>query len=374
MLINEDDCETPLPSQIEDRYIQSQGFIRPVTSSAPFTCSLAVLQITRLYAPLYQALKSSIIDHRTLKTFDDEFRNKIPLLPESHRMDYTGPLDATAFPPLFSLLSAQFHLYRRNLTPVCPQQVRAEALSRCVAVAQETAKYVSRTLYSPTRSDNETHWHTRMALIASNMVCLHLWRCMLVLCFRGDYDAAFMCLHVSNAIGKTRKINSACGKHLVFFLEQLLGRVRNGRGSPQQLEHDEEILAYISGDVQGSVEHSWVWAGTSTMTSSPPSQSSSFDTTRSRGDMPMRDALPLRTASHSPKQNDIEWDDWPNVEQMIRQLMEENRPRTAHYYPPPHNPVKRVQLAHEPKLAPKPPPPQSPAPSSSSRISIANII
>jgi hypothetical protein len=88
----------------------------------------------------------------------------------------------------------------------------------------------------------------------------------------------------------------------------------------------------------------------------------------------MRDALPLRTASHSPKQSDTEWDDWPKVEQMIRQLMEENRPRTAHYYPPPHNPVKRVQLAHEPKLAPKPPPPQSPAPSSSSRISIANII
>jgi hypothetical protein len=374
MLINEDDCETPLPSPIEDRYIQSQGFTRSHAVSAPFTGFLAVVQMTRLYAPLYQALKSSVIEPRTLKSFDDDFRAKFPLLPESHRMDYTGPLDATAFPPLFSLLSAQFHLYRRNLTPACSPPGRAEALSRCVAVAQETAKYISRTLYSPTKSDTEKNWHTRVTLVASNMVCLHLWRCMMVLCFRGDYDAAFMCLHVSTAIGKTRKINSACGKHLVFFLDELLSRVRSGRGSPQQLEHDEEILAYVSGDVQGNHEHSWVWAGTD-MTSSLPSQSSSFDTTRSHvKDEPMRDALPLRTVGGSPKQSAVEWDDWARIEHMIRQLMEENRPRTASYYPPPHNPMKRVQLAHETKLAPKPPPPPSPAPSSSSRISIANII
>jgi hypothetical protein len=376
MLINEDDCETPLPSHLEDRYIHSTGFARPSVGSAPFTGPLAVLQVTRLFAPLYQALKSSVIDARTLKTLDDEFQRILPLLPESHRMDYTGPLDATAFPPLFSLLSAQFHLYRRNLTPLCPQQVRAEALSRCVAVAQETAKYISRTLYSPTRSDSEKNWHTRVALVASNMACLHLWRCMLVLCFRGDYDAAFMCLHVSTAIGKTRKINSACGKHLVFFLDQMLSRTRSGRGSPQQLEHDEEILAYVSGDVQASVDHSWVWAGPNATTSSPPSQSSSFDTLRSHvGDEPMRDVLPVRTTGGSPIQTEVDWNEWTRIEPMIRQLMEENRPRSSNYYPPPHNPMKRVQLAHETKLAPRPPPPPpSPAPSSSSRISIANII
>jgi hypothetical protein len=208
------------------------------------------------------------------------------------------------------------------------------------------------------------------------MACLHLWRCMLVLCFRGDYDAAFMCLHVSTAIGKTRKINSACGKHLVFFLDQMLSRARSGRGSPQQLEHDEEILAYVSGDVQASVDHSWVWAGPNATTSSPPSQSSSFDTLRSHvGDEPMRDVLPVRTTGGSPIQTEVDWNEWTRIEPMIRQLMEENRPRSSNYYPPPHNPMKRVQLAHETKLAPRPPPPPpSPAPSSSSRISIANII
>jgi hypothetical protein len=375
MLINEDDCETPLPSPIEDRYIQAQGFTRSHAVSAPFTGHLAVTQITRLHAPIYQALKSSLIVPQALASFDEQFRSKISLLPESYRPGSSAALDTTALPPLFTLLSAQFHLYRRNLTPVCRPPERAESLSRCISIAQETAKYISRTLHSPTRTDSEKTWQTRVASVASNTVCLHLWRCILVLCFRGDYDAAFMCLHLSSAIGKTRRINGECGKNLVFFLEQLLRRVRSGQGSPQHLEHDEEILAYVSGDTQGSIEHAWVW-GNEVMTGPSHSHHTSFDTMRSHGgDELMRDATP-RTGSTSPKQNEGTWDDWAKIEHLIRQLTEENRPRTATYYPTPHNPVKRVQLATERELGAKPATQPSPnqAPSSTSRISIANII
>lgn len=374
MLINEDDCEAPLPSPIEDRYIQAQGFTRSHAVSAPFTGPLAVTQITRLHAPIYQALKSSIIIPQVLANFDEQFRSRISLLPESYHPCSSAALDTTALPPLFTLLSAQFHLYRRNLTPVCRPPERAEALSRCISIAQETAKYISRTLHSPTRAGSEKTWQIRVASVASNMVCLHLWRCTLVLCFRGDYDAAFMCLHLSSAIGKTRRINGECGKNLAFFLEQLVSRVRSGQGSPQQLEQDEEILAYVSGDAQGSIEHSWVWAGKNMMAPTH-SQHISFDTLRSHGgDELMRDALSPRIGSSSPKQDGSDWSDWARIELMFRQLTEENRPRTATYYPTPHNPVKRVQLAPETKLSPKPAPQPSPAPSSTSRISIANII
>jgi hypothetical protein len=195
-----------------------------------------------------------------------------------------------------------------------------------------------------------------------------------MLCFRGDYDAALLCLHLASTIGKTRRINGECGRHIVFFLDQLLNRVRNGHGSPQQLEHDEEILAYVSGDVQSNIEHSWVWAGTNPMMQTP-SQHSSFDTTRSHGgDEPMRDAYPTHNSTRSPDLNESDWDDWPRLEHMVRQLMEENRPRTATYYPTPHNPMKRVQLGPEVRTAPNQAPPPNPTPSSTSRISIANII
>jgi hypothetical protein len=374
MLISEDDCEIPLPSPIEDRYIQPQGFSRSHATPPPFVGSLAIIQIARLHRPLYQALKTSIISPQVLQNFDEQFRARASLLPEAYRSSSNAALEMTALPPLFTLLSAQFHLYRRNFTPVCREPARAEAMSRCVSIAQDTAKYISRTLHSPTKPDSEKTWQNRATLIASNMMCLHLWRCMLVLCFRGDYDAAFMCLHLASTIGKTRKINSECGRNTVFFLDRLLERVRSGHGSPQQLEHDEEMLAYVSADVQGNVEHSWVWAG-AVATSPTFSPRSSFTTSRLQGtDQPMRDALPLRTASSSPKQTTNTWDDWSRIEHMMQQLREENRPRTATYYPTAHNPVKRVQLVAETRLSPKSMPMPSPAPSSSSRISIANII
>ena len=371
MLIHEDDCETPLPSPIEDRYIQPQGFFRSASNAAPFTGSLAVIHITHLYAQLYQALKSSIILPQALQSFDEQFRARALLLPESYRMGSHAPLETAALSPLFTLLSAQFHLYRRNLTPVCRPPERAEALSRCISIAQDTAKYISRTLHNPPKADSEKPWQVRVTPIASNMVCLHLWRCMLVLCFRGDYDAALMCLQLSSAIGNARKINVECGKNMVFFLDQLLNRVRSGQGSPQQLEHDEEILAYVSGDAQGNMVHSWVWTGNN-LTSPTSSQRSPLST--SRPDEPMRDALPLRTTSTSPRHDSNGWDEWARIEHLIMQLVEENRPRNASYYPTPHNPTKRVQLAPDTKASPNPAPTPSPAPTSTSRISIANII
>lgn len=373
MLINEDDCETSLPTPVEDRYVQQRPF-RSHTISAPFVGSLAVIHISRLYPQIHQALKSSLIYPLALQSFDEQFRAKAMLLPEVYRMDSNAPLDVVALPPLFTLLSARFHLYRRNLTPLCRSPERAEALSRCISIAQDTAKYISRTLHSPTRSDSNKSWQTRVTAVTSSMICLHLWRCMLVLSFRGDYDAALMCLHFSSAIGNTRKVNTECGKYTLFFLEQLLSRVRSGQGSPQQLELDEEILAYVSGDIQGSVEHSWVFAGTNVKSPSS-SHRSPLSTTRSHGqDELMQDALPSRTLSSSPTYTSSKWNEWGRIEHIIRQLMEENRPRTATYYSTPHNPVKRVQLGPESKTSPTQAPAPSPAPSSTSRISIANII
>jgi hypothetical protein len=61
MLINDNDCDISLPSPAEDRYIQPQGFFRTHANTAPFTGFLAMIQITRMYASLYQTLKSSMI-------------------------------------------------------------------------------------------------------------------------------------------------------------------------------------------------------------------------------------------------------------------------------------------------------------------------
>ncbi|KAH7390001.1 fungal-specific transcription factor domain-containing protein [Pyrenochaeta sp. MPI-SDFR-AT-0127] len=377
MIIHEDDCEMSLPAPVEDRYIQPQGFFRSQANAEPFTGFVATIHTTRLYAELFQALKSSVILPHVVQAFEGQFRMKQSLLPDSYQLDSIASLEAAALPTIITLLSGRFYLYRRNITPVCRPAERSDALGRCTVIAQETAKYISRILHNPPKSESEKSWHARVTPIASNMVCLHLWRSVLVLCFSGDYDAALMCLHLMTAIGTTRQINAACGRNIVFFLEHLGERVRSGRGSLQQLEHDEEMMAYVSGDAQGSLEHSWVWAGMDLSSSKSPQVSPRTVTRPQSFDEPMRDALPLRVASSSPEHSSTDWDDWGRIEHMIRQLIKEHRPRTAQpptYYPPPHNPLKRVQLAPEIRSPPKPAPTASPAQSSTSRISIANII
>jgi hypothetical protein len=371
MLINDNDCDLSLPSPAEDRYIQPQGFFRTHTNTAPFTGSLAVIQITQMYAPLYQTLKSSIVTPPTLQSYESRFRSKMQQLPESYQAVSNAVLELVALPPLFSLLTAQYQLYRRNMSPVCHITERREAIRQCATVAQDTAKYISRALHNPPKAELEKSWPERAATVASNMTCMHLWRCILILCFRGDYDAALMCSHLLSVVGDLRLVGLGCGKNLVFVLDKLLDRVRSGHGSPQQLEYDEEMLAYISGDVQASVEHGWAWAGTDLTSMRSPEPGASR---LSSQDQPMRDAIPHRHTTASPSN---EWRGWARVDQLIRQLMDENRPRTAQpptYYPPPHNPVKRVQLGPNDQSPPKPTPLPSPAPSNASRISIANII
>ncbi|KAF2265239.1 hypothetical protein CC78DRAFT_462031 [Lojkania enalia] len=382
MLIHEDDCNISLPSAIEDRYMQPQGFVRSQTASTPFAGFVAVIQVAQMYSHLFQTLKSSIVSTHTLQIYDERFHAKQLLLPESHHPASEGFLDPTALIPIFTLQSARFHLYRHNISPVSRPSDRVEALQRCTLVAQDTAKSIARTLKPPNpSSESEGVWRTKVAQIASTMVCVHLWRCTLILCFRADYETALLCTSLSATIGDLRAVNTACGKNLSFFLDRLIERVRSG-GSGHQLEldQDEEILAYVSGDMQGNLDHSWVWTGSDFWPSPTSPHTSPHSSIQTHGsDDPMQGThLPLRQLPGSPEIGTREWDGWGGIEQTIRQLMEEQRARLAQpasYYPPPHNPVKRVQLAPDAPTSPSrstPVPP--PTPSSTSRISIPNII
>jgi hypothetical protein len=382
MLINEDDCDVSMPSSLEDRYIQSHGFARPRASEPPFTGFIAVIQVVRLFSPLYQTLKSSTITPQTLQNYDEKLHSKLSLFPESYQPTSDAQLEPAALYPLLVLQLARFSLHRRNLSPVCRPAERSDALRRCTTVAQDTAKYISRTLHGPPgKQASEKSWQTRITQLASNTICIHLWRCILILCFRTDYEAALMCLHMSITIGDLRKINTACGKNITFFLERLMDRVRSGNGGHHQLEHDEEMLAYASGDLQGNLEHSWVWAGGSGFASRPTSpytSPGSGNHVHDTDEHMQGTNLPVRPSNAHFENETRDWDGWRRVEQMMHQLMEEHRARLAQrpsYYPPPHNPVKRVQLAPDAPSSPNKtlvisPPTQS----GTSRISIANII
>jgi hypothetical protein len=156
--------------------------------------------------------------------------------------------------------------------------------------------------------------------------------------------------------------------------------MRNGH---HQLENDQELLAYASGDLQGNKEHSWVWAGSESAALPTTSPTASHERTAHLPEDAMQGVkhganLPLRPNSGSPGNESAGWIGWTGLEHSIHRLIQEHHARVsqpAQYYPPPHNFAKRVQLTTDAPGSPTRPGTAPPAaPSGTSRISIANII
>jgi hypothetical protein len=218
------------------------------------------------------------------------------------------------------------------------------------------------------------------------MICTHLWRCTLLLCLQTKYDAALLCVQLSAAIGSVRPINNACARNTLFFLDQLLQRVRNSPKSGTTMSLEEELLAYASADLQSSLEHSWAWTSTSTHHNNSSSPTSSAHPSSSSSDQTSAAAaLPIRSSNNYPAPLEQDADDaWGQVEHLIRTLVVEEEKKAGMarlksapapalapspmYYPAQHNPVKRVQLASDAAEGGKR------LSEGASRISIANII
>lgn len=381
-IIHEADCDDMLPLPIHDRHVGSQS--APHAHDAQDYPLVLLAQVTKLFFGVQQTLKSNRVSVGELRTHEEQFRAVLLQLPEPLRQDSGTGLEPSALSAVMMVHLARFQLYRRNLSPVCPLEERTEALNNCANVARDTARAVQRTLRA-SDSDGEC-----MRRIASNIVCIHLWRCTLMLCLQRDYQSALVCARASAAVGEARKVNKACGKNLLFFLEQMAGRNRRGDGNSNSNTYhavdDEEMFAYASGDLQSELEHPWAWAGTGTGDRAPSSASMTRhpdEQTYGKHEA-TQDGLAFQTQPNSPDVASMEWAGWGAVEQSIKSLMGSQK-RTVPgpmagpgpeagpiYYPPPHNPLKRVQLAADgPVMSPPKPAPTS---SNTSRISIANII
>lgn len=101
---------------------------------------------------------------------------------------------------------------------------------------------------------------------------MHIWRCTLFLLFGGRFDAAATCIRALAYVGFEREVNVACGRYIGFFLGVLIDKKRSSENksreqvylgqSPNQrvgrFDMDEEVLVYLSGDLQGG-EEGWIW-------------------------------------------------------------------------------------------------------------------
>lgn len=369
LLIDDKDCDIDLPCPLDDHFINESGVMINRTTPANFL--LTTIHVVRMIGQLLRALQSAVISPHTLQFFDAHFRECQKAFPPYCHIyqQQPLPLEPRHLAPICHLQNCRLVLHRHNLTTACPSEVRITALRSCVDAAGDTVNLLKRVkLHQPSGAS----WQTLVAECSSTMLCTHIWRCMLFLCFAGLYDEALVCVEVSAAIGKTRDVNIACGRNLYGFLRMLAHKIAHGI----ELLHDEMMIALVSGDVQGSTESSWVWNGSETgaaLNGSPPASHAHTPASASNGkESAVTDgSTESRTILSSEEKR--EWGGWGHVEEIIKQLKKEKEQRDFQHQATsaPTQPPR----SHPALLAPWDP--QAAASSTvqnASRISIANII
>lgn len=327
-LTKEEDCTVGLPSPIDDRYIleDSNWFTPTLVQST--SALRPLIQVMGGIAQLLQLLKSQQIAPTTLEAYDAHFIRCMATFPPQHQLQRNDYIDPIELPPMIYLQNARIMLHRHNLTPACEPSLRSAAIDSCLLVAKDTANFLRRCMQdssavssSKTTAPNDT-WQKRMVAAASAFLCTHIWRCTLFLCFRLEFEIALICVRASAIIGDARPVNTACGRYMEFFLQQLSLKIL----SNVQLEEDEEMIAYVSADLQGAFDKSWIWQ-------------------ESKGDTHLGTAMPdplsnieepmVHQNSGGPvsEKADSEWNGWESVITLLDQLLrseQRKKPQPKH--------------------------------------------
>ncbi|KAK3293516.1 fungal-specific transcription factor domain-containing protein [Chaetomium fimeti] len=278
MLIDDSDCDVSLPAAVDDHHLSDRGQRLPDGAEGLTHSLLAVVNVVRSYTALSRALSSPVIAPTRLATFDQHFISCRRAFPPACQPTSSVSLMPSFTNPLIYLLHARLLLHRHNLLPSCPPDVRLAATEQCMHTALDTAALLART---PIRM---------IAQGATALLTTHTFRCTLFLLLTGCFEQAFECIRVLAAINDHRDVAVPCGRYLDFFVSALASRRAEivtylsqapspthppspyGPPPPQRpsqaavneaLLRDEELLAYVSADLQAGMETAWVWAGSS---------------------------------------------------------------------------------------------------------------
>ncbi|PWY88729.1 fungal-specific transcription factor [Aspergillus sclerotioniger CBS 115572] len=313
VLINDQDCDVDLPCPIDEQYLSDGNFVPESPQTSPL---LATIHVVRSIGQLSRTLRSSTISQGTLETFERHLNTCLATFPPQYHPKADQFLDPRTLAPILYLQNARLILHRHNISPFCAPETRSSALDYCVSTAQDTARLLSRCMRPPSSPGHGfvttagDDWRPLLASSASTMLCAHLWRSILLLLFRQEYAAALICVQASAAIGDSRAVNAACGRYLAFFLKAVLDRLR--RNELTVLERDEELMAYVSGDMQGTAEAGWIWQGSET--------GSQLETMSPKINSPV--AYSHTESNDRPSGGSESWDGWSWVEQTVQYLSE----------------------------------------------------
>ena len=254
VLINEKDCSVDFPSEADDRYFPEETGVAP---DAAVTSLLATINVVRSYSPLARTFRFPHLTPTTLQTFEGHLNTTLDTFPHYLHPNNLRETDIRSLTPLICVQNARLLLHRHNINPYCTPEARSSAIDLCTAVALDTVSILSHCMRP---GSNGEDWKPLFASCAGTLLCTHIWRCTLYLLFRQQFGAAGVCLQAITAVGDSRSANAASGRYLSFFLRCLTDRLSSG----VNLDQDEDMLVYLSGDMQGTNDGNWVWEGPGT--------------------------------------------------------------------------------------------------------------
>lgn len=224
---------------------------------------------------------------------------------------------------LSHVLSAKILLWQHALSPAVQHYDRTNAIDRLAKVAEATGAYLMRVMQYPGQPKEgrpAVEWTELVRLYASNHLCRHIWRCALINCFVGHWQAAKACILVSEAIGSMRQLNLACGRNLEHFVDRLSQKMSRS-GGKVDFSRDEELIALVSGDMQGDLDNSWIWSTQKESSSTPGSEPSRQDypfTASTNGSSPVQSRKgSSESAALAPADQVTNWNNWARIRQVI---------------------------------------------------------
>lgn len=312
-MIKEQDCNVGMPRATDDQYIRpALSWTSPTPEQSTSQLPSLILIVNGI-SRLHQVFKIPNLTSGVISAYESHFTKLIDGLDAHHEAQFRTPLSSPGLSRFIDLQNARLTLHRINLAPSCDRDSRSRALDGCATVAKETAKFLQRRMEDP-RPELEVGiiakdniWQSDIALRAGAFFCTHLWRCMLFLCIRLDFQSALVCARASAAVSNTRPVNEACGRYLEFYLKELVSRLNQGLS----FDTNEEMIAYASGDLQGNFERSWVWQSTR-----------AEDMSRSPG------SSVLKREAESPVGETLQegkWDNWSWVLSTLERLQQESQ-------------------------------------------------
>ncbi|KAI1826873.1 fungal-specific transcription factor domain-containing protein [Xylaria intraflava] len=384
-IIDDADCDVALPEPYDDHQLESEGSVLTHHAARPTQFLHSIINVVRSFTALRKAFSALVIDRSRLATFDRHFADCQSLFPPVWDPNNLDTVPPHVLMPITYLLNARLHLHRHNLAQTCPIEARKEAIDHCTNIAFETGRLMERSSAS-------------LADSATTLLITHIFRSTLFLILGGYREPAITCLRVLKSVDDRRDITVACGRYLSFFTRTLRSKQHDAaeqlarltipgyppqstpidpRSIQESLIRDEELLLYVSFDMQANAESAWIWAGGER---DPPGP---LPTTA----IGLR-AIEKRTGLTSEERQD--WGGWDNLIDLVRGLGVVTTPSAVPNYrlaaaPPPSQtlpPIKIEQTAGIPRSSLTGPDSakNSPIPSigatsrSSERISIANII